>query len=98
MEAATEPGDLGSVWAEMDTGARVQAIVLAVVHLALAFVAFRNLAGRAANDVRGPKLLWKAVIPASISAVRGGHVRMLPLGPLLYLTLGRRRNRAPHSP
>ncbi|MDF1597578.1 MAG: hypothetical protein P1T08_15980 [Acidimicrobiia bacterium] len=98
MANSTEPADLRSRWAELDTKARVLAIVQAVVHLTLAFVAFRSLATRDTAAVRGPKLLWKSVIPASISTVRSGHVWIFPLGPILYMTLGRRRNPAPNYP
>lgn len=53
-------------------------VVGSLVELALTAVAMRDLSKRSADEVRGPKWIWRLV-----SLVQ-------PVGPILYLVLGRR--------
>jgi len=67
-------------WSQLSSGQRVAIIVLASVELALTTAALVDLLRRPATEVRGPKLLW------------GVAVFVQPIGPISYLTLGRRRS------
>lgn len=65
-------------WSDLSTPARVAVVVGSLVELALTAVAMRDLSKRSADEVRGPKWIWRLV-----SLVQ-------PVGPILYLVLGRR--------
>ena len=65
-------------WSDLSTPAKVAVVVGSLVELALTAVAMRDLSKRSADEVRGPKWIWRLV-----SLVQ-------PVGPILYLVLGRR--------
>ncbi len=65
-------------WSEMSPGARTAVVVLALFELVLTSVALRDLSRRDRDSVRGPKLLWRLLCFVQ------------PVGPVLYLWLGRR--------
>ena len=64
-------------WADLSTPQRTAVVVGAAVEIVLTTVALTDLVRRPAEQVRGPKLLWAA----------GCFVQ--PVGPVLYLALGR---------
>jgi hypothetical protein len=66
-------------WEDLSDGQRRGLTVGIVVQLALAVTAWRDLARRPAEQVRGPKALWAALI-----AVNG-------VGPVSYALVGVRR-------
>ncbi len=66
-------------WSEMSPGARAGIVAGAAVEIVLTTIALRDLAKRPAALVRGPKALW------ALGCV------IQPVGPVLYLTAGRRR-------
>ncbi len=66
-------------WSDLAFEQKVAIVVGAIVELVLTSIALRDLAKRPAREVRGPKLLW----------FFGCFVQ--PLGPVLYLRVGRRR-------
>lgn len=66
-------------WSEMSPRSRAGVVVLSVIELVLTATALRDLAGRDRSAVRGPRWLWAL----------GCFVQ--PVGPVLYLALGRRR-------
>jgi hypothetical protein len=66
-------------WNELSPGQRAVLMTLVSVEIAVTATALVDLARRPAHAVRGPKLVWAV----------GCFVQ--PVGPVAYLTLGRRR-------
>lgn len=66
-------------WDEMSTGQRTLVVAGAAVEVVLTTVALVDLVRRPREQVRGPKLLW------------GAGLFVQPVGPVLYLAVGRRR-------
>jgi len=66
-------------WKDLTTRQRVAVFGLGVLQLALASLAWRDLAHRPKERVRGPKRLWGLVIAVNW------------VGPLSYFAVGRRR-------
>lgn len=64
-------------WADLSPGKRAAAVILAATQLALALVAWGDLAERPAALVRGRKAMWAGVIAINY------------VGPILYLRKGR---------
>jgi hypothetical protein len=64
-------------WSEMSTRRKVVVVVLAVVQISLALSAWSDLARRPAEQVRGSKRGWAAIIGVNF------------VGPILYFTRGR---------
>lgn len=64
-------------WADLSTGQRVSGGVLATGQVALALVAWADLARRDASEVRGRKSVWAAVIAVNL------------VGPIAYFARGR---------
>src|SRR5690606_7606095 len=77
-DAGTLPAMAQKKWSDLSTPAKVAVVVGSLVELALTAVAMRDLSKRSADEVRGPKWIWRLV-----SLVQ-------PVGPILYLVLGRR--------
>ena len=65
-------------WGDMSPLQRKAVVVSAAAELVLTTWAVRDLRGRSAERVRGPKALWFASFGVQ------------PFGPLLYLVAGRR--------
>ena len=85
-------------WAGLSREARRRVILQAVVHVLLVVLAFRSLSKQREATLRGPKLLWNGVIPASIVSLKGGtDPGVVPIGPVLYFVAGRRWRQAQQS-
>jgi len=67
-------------WSELSLEQRVAIVFGAIVELVLTSIALGDLAKRPAVEVRGPKALW----------FLGCFIQ--PIGPVLYLRVGRRRS------
>ncbi|ACQ78450.1 conserved hypothetical protein [Beutenbergia cavernae DSM 12333] len=67
-------------WQDLEPSRRAGVVTLAAVQIALAVAAWRDLARREAQDVRGPKPLWAAIIAVNW------------VGPASYFLVGRRRH------
>ena len=65
-------------WTEMSTGRKAVVLVIGTVQLALAAVAWRDLATRPADQVNGPKGMWTVIIAVNW------------IGPIAYFVKGRR--------
>jgi hypothetical protein len=65
-------------WSDLTPTQQRLICVAGAVELVLTTVALRDLAERPAEQVRGPKALWRL----------GAFVQ--PVGPIAYLTVGRR--------
>ncbi|WP_426560950.1 PLD nuclease N-terminal domain-containing protein [Angustibacter sp. McL0619] len=65
-------------WSDLTREQRTAVVVAGAVELVLTSIALRDLARRDADEVRGPKLLWRASFAVQ------------PFGPVAYLLLGRR--------
>lgn len=65
-------------WSELSPGAKAAIVVGGAVEIVLTTIALRDLAKRPSAQVRGPKALW------ALGCV------VQPVGPVLYLTAGRR--------
>jgi hypothetical protein len=66
-------------WSELSGTQQAAILVAASIELALTATALVDLVRRPAAEVRGPKVLW------------GLGVFVQPVGPIAYLTMGRRR-------
>jgi hypothetical protein len=65
-------------WDEMSTPGKVAVMALVATQVSLAVSAWADLAERPAEQIRGPKRRWAAIIAVNF------------VGPLLYFTRGRR--------
>lgn len=65
-------------WSELSPRAKTGVIVGGLIELILTTVAARDLKSRSKVDVRGPKVLWAALL------------MIQPIGPIAYLVAGRR--------
>jgi hypothetical protein len=83
-----------AAWEGLSSDARRSVIIQAVVHVLLVVLAFRSLSKQSAADLRGPKRLWKGVIPASVINLKAGMASVVPIGPVLYFAVGKRRRQA----
>ena len=68
-------------WSDLDDRSKTVILVLASVQLSLASTAWVDLIRRPANQVRGRKVTWAAIIAISF------------VGPVAYFALGRGRTR-----
>jgi hypothetical protein len=66
-------------WSDLTSMQRRAIVVAAAVELVVTTVALVDLARRPRSEVRGPKALW------ALGCV------VQPVGPIAYLTVGRRR-------
>jgi hypothetical protein len=66
-------------WSELSHGQQAAIVGVGVLEIVLTATAAVDLWRRPAQAVRGPKLLWAAALAIQ------------PIGPIGYLTLGRRR-------
>ncbi len=80
-------------WKGLSPDTRRRVIIQSVVYVVLVALAFRSLSKQSEADLRGPKSLWKGVIPASLTNFKAGSAWVAPVGPLLYFTVGKRRQR-----
>jgi hypothetical protein len=81
-----------AAWEDLSPDARRRVIIQAVIYVVLVVLAFRSLSRQSAANLRGPKQLWKGVIPASVTNLKAGSV--VPIGPILYFAVGRRPRQA----
>lgn len=80
-------------WKGLSQDTRRRVIIQTVVYVVLVALAFRSLSKQNPADLRGPKSLWKGVIPASLTNFKAGSAWVAPVGPLLYFVVGKRRQR-----
>jgi hypothetical protein len=84
-----------AAWEGLSPEARRRVIIQAVVSVLLVVLAFRSLSKQSEASLRGPKPLWKVVIPASMITLKGGNAWVLvPIGSVLYFAAGRRWRQA----
>lgn len=91
---ANESKSPRAAWDGLPPDARRRIIIQAVIYVLLVVMAFRSLSKQSADNLRGPKQLWKAVIPASVTNLAAGTASVIPIGPVLYFAVGRRRRHA----
>lgn len=65
-------------WSDLNPTQQRLAVAFGVAEAVLTAVALRDLSGRKADDVRGPKIAWRLACFVQ------------PIGPVTYLVLGRR--------
>ncbi len=80
-------------WQGLPKDVRSRAVAESIVYALLVFAAFWSLSKQSEASLRGPKQMWKGVIPASIVNVKADSAWVIPIGPLLYFVLGRRRRK-----
>jgi hypothetical protein len=79
-EPEPEPAPRGKKrWADLTPAQKAGVVVLGTVQVALLAVAATDLARRPPEQVRGPKWVWAPALAVNF------------LGPVAYLTCGRRR-------
>lgn len=83
IEGTIGRGRRGRRWRDLGRAERTIVVVLGAAQLTLALVAWADLAERPAELVRGRKAVWAPVIAINV------------VGPVLYLTKGRRFPRVP---
>jgi hypothetical protein len=66
-------------WSDLPTPAKAGIVAAGTVQLALLFAAQVDITRRSADQIRGPKRLWRVIVLVNF------------LGPLLYFTIGRVR-------
>lgn len=65
-------------WSDLSPTQQRLAMVAGAAEAVLTAVALRDLSGRRADEVRGPRMVWRLVCFVQ------------PVGPVAYLVLGRR--------
>ena len=74
-------GELGALYRGLGPAARRAVWALLAVELVLIATAERDIQRRPADQIRGPKLLWRVLATQNL------------VGPAAYVSLGRRRKR-----
>ncbi|HTZ92462.1 MAG TPA: PLDc N-terminal domain-containing protein [Streptosporangiaceae bacterium] len=72
--------DAGRRWAELGSRQRAFLLVAAAGELSLKIAALIDIKRRPADQIRGPKTLWRAAMAVNL------------LGPLSYFAIGRKRS------
>lgn len=67
-----------------------QIVMAAAVQLAITLGAFWLLKKTPDDRLRGPRWLWRLLLPATVTQIKGSDVILAPIGPVLFLTVGRR--------
>ena len=67
-------------WSDLSDQQRVLIVAVAAAELSLKIVALVDINRRPAEQIRGPKALWRAAMAVNL------------LGPLSYFAVGRRRS------
>ena len=82
-----DPDSTRTVWNDLPQDTRFRAVAGFIVHALLVAAAFRSLSKQDAANLRGPEILWKAVIPASIITPQDGYCQGGPAqtAPLLHV-------------
>jgi hypothetical protein len=65
-------------WSDLTPGQRAGAVIGGIVQLVLMVLAQRDLNRRTADEIRGPKQLWRAAVLVNF------------VGPIAYFVIGRR--------
>jgi len=78
-------------WQGLPKDVRSRALAESIIYAVLVIAAFRSLSKQTEASLRGPKQMWKGVIPASIVNVKADSAWVIPVGPLLYFAVGKRR-------
>ena len=78
-------------WQGLPKDVRSRALAESVIYGLLVIAAFRSLSKQTEGSLRGPKQMWKGLIPASIVNVKANSAWVIPVGPLLYFAVGKRR-------
>ena len=71
--------DAGKKWAELSDRQRALLLAAATAELSLKIAALIDIKRRPADQIRGPKTLWRAAMAVNL------------LGPVSYFTIGRKR-------
>ncbi len=66
-------------WSDLSPFARISMVVSGLVQVALLLAALWDIRGRAADEIRGNKLMWVALSFINF------------IGPISYFTIGRKR-------
>jgi hypothetical protein len=69
----------GKRWADLSDGQRKLLVAAATAEAALKITALIDIQRRPADQIRGPKALWRAAMAINL------------LGPVLYFAVGRKR-------
>ena len=77
---------------------RRQIAIAAAIQVAITLAAYAVLKRTSDERLRGPRWLWRVLIPASVTQLRGSDMVLAPFGPVLFFVLGRRRARSVSSP
>jgi hypothetical protein len=78
-EGGGKLGDAGRRWAELTDRQRGMLLTAAAAELALKVAALVDIRRRPAEQIRGPKTLWRAAMAVNL------------LGPVSYFVVGRKR-------
>ncbi len=67
-----------------------QIVLAATVQLVITLGAYWVLKRTPDDRLRGPRWLWRLLVPATVTQIKGSDVVLAPIGPVLFLTVGRR--------
>lgn len=84
---------LRRTWLEMDEEARQRVLVAAVIYGFFLLIGYRSLARTEDDYVRGPRWLWRALLPSNVIKVDSDQLIVVPTGVLAFWLVGRRRKR-----
>ena len=81
---------LKELWGGLDAEKRKVLAGVLVVHALLVLLGFRNLSRTPDDRLRGPRWLWKLLMPSSTLKVDGDTIIFAPTGLAAYLLIGKK--------
>lgn len=84
---------LRRTWSGMDEKARRMALIASVIYGFFLLIGYRSLARTKDESLRGPRWLWRALLPSTAIKADGDQLTVVPIGVLAFWLLGRRRKR-----
>lgn len=84
---------LRRTWSQMDEDARRRALMAAFIYGFVVLIGYRSLARTKDENLRGPRALWRVLLPSSAIKANGDQLTVFPIGVLAFWLVGRRRKR-----
>ncbi len=81
---------LKQMWEGLDAEQRKALIGVGIAHAVLVLIGFRNLAKTPDERVRGPRWLWKVLMPSSTLKIEDDKIIFAPTGVVAYFLIGKR--------
>ena len=81
---------LRQMWGGLDAEQRKALVGIGIAHAVLVTIGFRSLARTPAERIRGPRWLWKVLMPSSTLKINDDNVIFAPTGVVAYFLVGRK--------